>query len=108
MILPRTVRHALPPTRPLTTRPPPPMSCRGKASSSGHWCSTTPDLGRPRGLQYLWRALDGSVAAIGIAAAPLEGEAVMLAERADRVRVLGIGVGIRHADDDRPETAVVA
>src|SRR5271166_6264850 len=31
----------------------------------------------------------------------------MLAERADRVRVIDIGVGIRHADDNRPEALVV-
>src|SRR6266404_3308610 len=84
------------------------MFCRGKVSNSGPWCSTTPDLGRPRGPQYPWRTLDRSVAAIGIAAASLEGEAVMLTERADRVGVVDIGVGIRHADDDRPEGAIVA
>src|SRR6516162_2803384 len=51
-------------------------------------------------------ALDDSVAAIGVAAASLEGEPVMLAERADGVGVLDIRVGVRHADDDRPEGAI--
>ena len=49
-----------------------------------------------------------SIAAVGVAARPLEGEAKMLAERFDRVGVVDIWVGVRHADDDRPEAPVVA
>ena len=41
-------------------------------------------------------------------AASLEGEAVMLAKGSDGVGVIGVRVGIRHADDNRPEAAVVA
>ena len=55
-------------------------------------------LGRPR---------LGSIAAVGVAAPPLEGEAEMLAERFDRVGVIDIRIGVRQADDDRPEAPVV-
>src|ERR1700726_1310191 len=49
-----------------------------------------------------------SVAAVRVAAASLEREAVMLAESTDGVRMLHIRVGIRYSDDDRPEAPVVA
>jgi hypothetical protein len=49
----------------------------------------------------------GSIAAVGVAAPPFEGEAEMLAERLDRVGVVDIWVGVRDPDDDRPEAPVV-
>ena len=56
----------------------------------------------------LWRLVRGcSVAAIGVAAAAIEGQAVVLAESADGVCVLEIRVRIRHPDNDRTEALVV-
>ena len=49
-----------------------------------------------------------SIAAVRIAAASFEGKAVMLPQGADGVGVIGIGVGIRDTDNDRPEAAIVA
>src|SRR5271167_3320429 len=84
------------------------MCCRAKASSCGRWSSTRPEDPRPaQPPTGPARRRLASIAAVGVAAPPLEGEAEMLAERFDRVGVVDIRVGVRHADDNRPEAPVV-
>src|SRR5438552_8523471 len=48
-----------------------------------------------------------SVAPVRIAAGALEADAVMLAERADRIALARIRIGVAGPDDDRPEASVV-
>src|SRR5438874_6248422 len=55
--------------------------------------------------QALYPAL---IAPVGIAAGALEADAVMLAQRTDRIALTRIGIGIVGPDDDRPKAAVVA
>ena len=47
------------------------------------------------------------VATVGVAAAAIEGETVMLTESADAVRVLDIGIRVGHTDNDRAEAAII-
>ena len=48
-----------------------------------------------------------STTPIGVAARAIEGEPVMLGKRADGIAVLGIGIAVAGADNDRPERPLV-
>src|ERR1700720_3896571 len=48
-----------------------------------------------------------SIAPVGVAAGAFELHPEMLAECANRIALLGVGIGVALADDDRPEAAVV-
>src|SRR5882672_60744 len=50
----------------------------------------------------------GSVAPIGVAAGAVQRHPIMLGERADRIALIGIGIGVARSDDDRTKAPVVA
>src|ERR1700687_3769121 len=51
-----------------------------------------------------WR----SVAPVGVAAGAVQRHPIMLGERADRVALIGVGIGVSRSDDDRPKAPVIA
>src|SRR5260370_6212174 len=56
----------------------------------------------------LARAPGVASAAIRIAAGAFERDAKMFAQRGDRLAMNGVGVAVLRADDDGPETAIIA
>src|SRR5215469_17550788 len=97
-----------------------PLACRARtASPSRIRCRSmmsgpSPDIcrrgGQPTPGRAEFNASPSSarlVATVGVAAAAIEGETVMLTESADTVRVLDIGIRIGHTDNDRAEAAVI-